>query len=111
MTQTPAALGIEAAKQDDAERKNETMTYAEWFNARKRHEGAEGASIYLEITGDEEGAHGYLGVIEFPLGYLLITDGGQYHAICGRIDILTPDLNTAARFLWDEHSKFEAAHT
>ncbi len=86
------------------------MTYSEWFNARIAHDGPKAREVYIEITGDIDGADDYSGVIEFPAGYLLITGMGKFHAICGRANLLSDDLFEAARFLWDEHSKYEAPY-
>ncbi len=85
------------------------MTYTEWFKARTTHEGPKAREVYVEITGDEDGAAGYSGVVEFPAGFLLITNDGQYDAICGRDQLVTPDIKEAAQFLWNEHSKYEVA--
>ncbi len=85
------------------------MTYTEWFKARTTHGGTKAREVYTEITGDEDGAANYSGVVEFPAGFLLITNDGQYDAICGRDQLVTPDIEEAARFLWEEHSKFEVA--
>ncbi len=38
-----------------------------------------------------------------------MSNDGLYDAICGRDQIVTADLEKAARFLWDEHSKYEVA--
>ena len=85
------------------------MTYDEWFDSRTSHSGEKARETYVEITGDDEGAADYSGVIEFPAGFLMVTSAGQFHAICGQSDVLTRDLDEAARFLWDEHSKYEVA--
>ncbi len=85
------------------------MTYTEWFNTRTTLDSEQARAVYEEITGDVEGAKNYSGTIQFDAGFLMITNDGQYDAICGRDQLVTPSLEDAARFLWNEHSKYEVA--
>lgn len=85
------------------------MTFDQWFAARGDLGRDDALRIYGEITGDD-GAGLYIRAIKFPAGYLLVSTDGQYHAICGRDDLLTHDLRAAAWFLWENHSRFEVPY-
>ncbi len=83
------------------------MTFEKWFENRIRHPDEDGQALYIEITGDEDGAA--VALIEFEAGYLLETADGHYEAIVERDEISTRDIQEAARFLWDNHSRHEIA--
>ena len=83
------------------------MTFEQWFETRTRHADEDGRSLYVYLTGDEDGAA--VAVIEFEAGYLLETADGHYEAIVERDEISTRDLQEAARFVWDNHARHEIA--
>ncbi len=85
------------------------MTFNEWYENRTTLDAEQGRAVYEEITGDAEGAEGYSGAIQFDAGFLMVTNDGLYDAICGRDQLISRSLLEAARFLWDEHSKYEVA--
>ena len=83
------------------------MTYDDWFNQRKVLGTADAQSAYFDVTGEDLGEQKYSGVIEFPDAWLFVTEDDRFHAIAGQGDIITPSLDTAARYLWENHAKHE----
>ncbi len=82
-------------------------SFNEWFENHTRHPDEDGRSLYVYITGDEAGAA--VALIQFEAGFMLETADGDYEVIVGTEEFSSRSLEEAARFLWDNHSKYEVA--
>ncbi len=86
------------------------MTFEKWFSNRTTHGPNQARDFYSEITGDTESSVDLAAVIQLDAGFVFELPDGRYWTICGRDELIAPDLETVARFLWDNHSKNECFH-